>query len=156
MCWGIVGEDQSQLLAGMLRHVCNHSTQEAEAGGPEVRGHLVNTVSLVSLDFTERLCLQQSKSPKKSQFSLYRHWFVQIMHLRCREVISTGKPLGSKVGCCSERTCLRTSTFFHTFKENYFIRVGVLFAYVSVHQECALPTEVRKDIRFAGTGVTDG
>lgn len=70
MGWGIVGEDQSQLLAGMLRHVCNHSTQEAEAGGPEVGGHLVYTMSLASLDFTERLCPQQNNSPKESQFSL--------------------------------------------------------------------------------------
>lgn len=137
--WGIVGEDQSQLLAGMLRHACNHNTQEAEAGGPEVGGHLVYILSLARLDFTERPCFQQNKSPKKNHFFslfLYPCWFVQIMmHLHCREVINTGKPLGSKVKYWSEWTCLRASTFFHEIFLSLFYAYGH-FACIYVCSPC--------------------
>ena len=34
--------------------------------------------------------------------------------------------------------------------------MGTLLAYMSVHHVCACPTEARNDIRFTGTGITDG
>jgi hypothetical protein len=34
--------------------------------------------------------------------------------------------------------------------------MGILLACLSVHHVCAGPTEARSDVRFTGTGITDG
>ena len=118
--WGIVGEDQSQLLAGVLRHVCNHSSQEAEAGRPEVGGHLAYILSLARLDFTERLPTSNKTSPQRRTTFLsfpLSSLVCTVMYLHSTEVIHIGMPLGSKVKCWSEWTCLRTSTLFHNLKK---------------------------------------